>query len=67
MELSSLEISRLVYHHLLNQGYVKTANTLITECNDLFSVKPVQASDKASRFVGPSLARIINEYQEAKD
>jgi len=67
MELSSLEISRLVHHHLLKQGYVNTANTLITECNDLFSVKPAQAPDKIPRIVGPSLVRIINAYHEAKD
>jgi hypothetical protein len=67
MALSSCDISRLVYHHLLKQGYVKSANTLITECPDLFSFKPVQAPDKIPRFIGPSLVHFLEAYHEIKD
>ena len=67
MALALCDISRLVHHHLLKQGYVDSANELIRECPDLKGVKPSEAPIKLPRHFGPSLIDFLEEYYEVKD
>ncbi len=67
MALLSIDIARLIHHHLLKEGYEKSANHLIIECPHLKGLKPVQPPYKLPRLLGPSLADLLESYFETKE
>lgn len=71
MALLSSEIARLIHHHLLKEGCVGAANSLISECPHLKGLKPVEDKQtgpyKLPRLIGPSLQDLLEEYFETKD
>lgn len=67
MSLLSIDIARLIHHHLLKEGYENTANSLINECIHLKGLKPVKFPYKLPRLLGPSLVDLLESYFETKD
>lgn len=67
MSLLSVEIARLIHHHLLKEGYENSANSLISECQHLSGLKPVKQPYKLPRLLGPTLADLLESYFETKD
>ena len=69
MTIFSSDISRLIHHHLVKEGYEKSANDLIGECPHLKSFMPVYKPRpyKLPRLLGPSLEDLLESYFETKD
>ena len=67
MALLNIDIARMIHHHLVKEGYEKSANQLISECPHLKGLKPVQPPYKLPRLLGPSLADLLESYFETKD
>ena len=67
MALLNIDLARLIHHHLVKEGYEKSANQLISECPHLKGLKPVQPPYKLPRLLGPSLADLLESYFETKD
>ncbi len=62
MALLSIDIIRLIHHHLLKEGYEKSANVLISECPHLKGLlKPVQPP-----YLFYTLANLFGSYAETK-
>ncbi|KZS12391.1 Uncharacterized protein APZ42_022488 [Daphnia magna] len=67
MSLLSIDIARLIHHHLLKEGYESSANNLISECPHLKGLKPVKHPYKLPRILGLSLADLFESYFETKE
>ena len=68
MALLPSDISRLVHHHLLKEGYVKSANTLVEESPHLLGLpKPDSKPYKLPRLIGPALVDLLEAFFETKD
>ncbi|KAI9562893.1 hypothetical protein GHT06_010349 [Daphnia sinensis] len=67
MSLLSIDIARLIHHHLLKEGYENSANNLISECPHLKGLKPVKHPYKLPRLLGLSLADLFESYFETKE
>ena len=67
MDLLNLDITRLIHHHLIKEGYEKTANQFISECPHFKGFQPGHTPHKLPRLPGPSLADLLESYLEASD
>ena len=61
------DISKLIFHHLVKEGYESSATNLIRECPHLIELKCVQPPYKLPRLMGPSLVNLIENYFETKE
>jgi hypothetical protein len=61
------DISKLIFHHLVKEGYESSANNLVHECPYLVELKPVQPPYKLPRLMGASLVNLIENYFETKE
>ena len=61
------DISKLIFHHLVKEGYESSANNFIRECPHLIELKHVQPPYKLPRLMGPSLVNLIENYFETKE
>ena len=61
------DISKLIFHHLVKEGYESSAYNLVRECPYLVELKPVQPPYKLPRLMGPSLMNLIENYFETKE
>ncbi len=61
------DISKLIFHHLVKEGYESSANNLVHECPYLIELKPVQPPYKLPRLMGASLVNLIENYFETKE
>ena len=68
MALSDSDVHRLVHHYLLKEGFEKAADSFENECPHLGSRSGKQATGKKlTRFLGPSLLQLLDEYFQVKD
>ena len=61
-------IPTLLYHQLLQRGFIKTANSLIKECPELRHLEPMKADNvKLPAINCPSLADSNRDYHKCKE
>ena len=64
MALCSSDVTRLICHHLLKEGYEKSADALVGECPQLKDFKP---ANQPYKLLWPSLVDLLEIYSETKD